>query len=87
MPPPELVNWKRNRNQSQITKFVENMQNDIDLSAYSLANRIVTDNIATIAFQYFSDSSSVNLQLSDIPESATIETSDKESIKMYVDKL
>ncbi len=38
------------KNQSQITTFVENMQNDIDLSAYSFANRTVTDKIATTAF-------------------------------------
>lgn len=75
------------KNQAQITTYVENMQNDIDLSAYSFADRSVTDKIATTAFKYFSDSSSVNLQLSDIPESATIDTSDKEAIKLYVEKL
>ena len=71
----------------QITIFVENMQNDIDLSAWVFADRVVTDQINTTAFQNFSDSSSVQLQLSDIPESARINVENKEGIKSYVDKL
>lgn len=72
---------------SQIATFVENMQNDIDLSAYAFADRVVTDKISTTAFQNFSDSNAVQLQLSDIPGSATIETTNKEAIKSYVEKL
>ncbi len=72
---------------SQITAFAENMQNDIDLSAYSFADRVVTDKICTTAFQNFSDTYSVQLQMSDIPESATVNVENKEGIKSYIDKL
>ena len=71
----------------QISSFAENLQNNIDLSAWSFADRVVTDMIATTAFQHFSDSSSVELQLSDIPETATINVENKEAIKLYVDNL
>jgi len=71
----------------QTRTFSEAMQNDIDLSAWSFADKAVTDQIAIKAFQNFSDSSSVQLQLSDIPESATIRFQDKESIKSYIEKL
>jgi hypothetical protein len=72
---------------SQITTFVENMQNDIDVSASSFANRAVTDKIGNITFQEFHNTFSVTLQLSDIPESATINTENKEAMKLYTDKL
>ena len=71
----------------QIRTFSEGLQNDIDLSAWIFADRIITDQITTTAFQNFSDSSSVELQLSDIPGSATINFKDKEGIKSYIDKL
>ena len=71
----------------QIATFVENMQNDIDLSAYSFADRVVSDKINTTAFQHFSDSSFVQLQLSDIPETAKISVENKEAIKSYIEKL
>ena len=71
----------------QIRTFVENMQNDIDLSAWVFADRVVTDQINTTAFQNFSNSSSVQLQLSDIPGSARINVENREGIKSYVDKL
>jgi len=71
----------------QIRTFAESMQNDIDLSASSFADRVVTDQINSIAFQNFSDSASVQLQLSDIPESAKINTDNKEGIKSYIEKL
>jgi hypothetical protein len=73
--------------QAQTLTSVENLQNDIDLSAYTFADRVVTDQIATTAFKHFSDSSSVDLELSDVPETATIDTTNKEAIKLYVDKL
>ena len=63
------------------------MQNDIDLSASSFADRDVTNAITTAAFQHFADSSSVELQLTDIPESATININNKEAIKSYIDKI
>ena len=71
----------------QTRPFWENMQNDIDLSAWVFADRVITDQIATTAFVNFSDSSSVNLRLSDIPVSAKINFENREGIKSYVDKL
>ena len=47
----------------------------------------VTSQIGNTAFQNFSDSASVELKLSDVPESATINFQNKEGIKSYVDKL
>ena len=72
---------------SQIEPFVENMQNDIDISAYAFADRIVTDSISRTAMQSFSDDYSVQLKLSDIPESASIDIKKKEEIKLYNEKL
>ena len=71
---------------TQTKSFLENLQNDIDLSAWVFADRVVTDQIATTAFKNFADAS-VELQLSDIPESATINVENKEGIKSYVEKL
>ena len=71
---------------TQTKPFLENLQNDIDLSAWVFADRIVTDQIATTAFKKFSDAS-VELKLSDIPESATVNVENKEGIKSYVEKL
>ena len=71
----------------QIEPFVENMQNDIDISAYPFADRIITDSISRTAMQNFSDANSVQLKLADIPELATIDTTNKEGIKLYNDKL
>ena len=71
---------------AQTKSFLEGLQNDIDLSAWAFADRVVTDQIATTAFQNFSDAS-VELQLSDIPETAKINDQNKEDIKTYVEKL
>jgi hypothetical protein len=72
---------------SQTREFSESMQNDLDLSAWVFADREVTSQIGNTAFQNFSDSASVELQLSDVPQSATINFQNKEGIKSYVDKL
>ena len=71
---------------TQTKSFLENLQNDIDLSAWVFADRLVTDQIATTAFKNFSNAS-VELQLSDIPESATINVENIEGIISYVEKL
>ena len=71
---------------TQTKSFLEGLQNDIDLSAWAFADRVVTDQIATTAFQNFSDAS-VELKLPDIPESAKINVQNKEDIKSYVEKL
>ncbi len=71
---------------AQTKSFLESLQNDIDLAAWVFADRVVTDQIATTAFQNFS-ASSVELQLSAIPESATINIQNKEGIKSYIEKL
>ena len=71
---------------TQTKPFLENLQNDIDISSWVFADRVVTDKIATTAFKNFSESS-VDLQLSDVPESATINVENKEGIKSYIEKL
>jgi hypothetical protein len=71
----------------QIEPFVENMQNDLDLSAYSFADRIVTDSISRTAMQNFSDDYSITLKLPDVPASAAIDTTNKSGIQSYNDKL
>ncbi len=71
---------------AQTKSFLESLQNELDLAAWAFADRVVTDQISTTAFQNFS-ASSVELQLSDIPESATINVQNKEGIKSYVEKL
>jgi hypothetical protein len=72
---------------SQTREFSESMQNELDLSAWVFADREVTFQIGNTAFQNFSDSASVELQLSDVPTSATINFQNKEGIKSYIDKL
>jgi hypothetical protein len=72
---------------SQSSINILNFQDDIDMSAYVFADKLVADKISSTAFQNFSDDYTVTLQLSDIPESARIDTMNKEGIKLYVDKL
>lgn len=72
---------------SQAGQFTENMQNDIDISAHVFADRDVTDKIAVITFKNFDENNTAELQLSDIPESAKINTDNKEAIQSYIDKL
>jgi hypothetical protein len=72
---------------TQIEPFVQNMQNDIDLSAYSFADRVITDSISRTAMQNFSDANLVQLKLADVPQSAIINTENKEGIRLYNDKL
>jgi hypothetical protein len=71
----------------QNKSFSESLQNDIDLSAWAFADRVITDQINITAFQHFTDSSLVELKLSDIPEAATINVENKESIASYIEKL
>lgn len=71
----------------QTRAFSEGLQNDLDLSASSFADRVIADQIDATAFQNFSDSATVQLKLSDIPESAKVNFENKEGIKSYVDKL
>ena len=63
------------------------MQNNIDISAYVFADRDVTDKIGVITFKKFDENNTAELQLSDIPESAKINTDNKEAIQSYTDKL
>ena len=63
------------------------MQNEIDLLAYVFADRVITDSISRTAMQSFGDSYLVNLKLSDIPESATVDISNPDGIKLYNEKL
>lgn len=72
---------------AQIRTFSEGLQNDIDLSAWVFADRVVTDQVDSTAFQNFSDSATVQLKLSDIPGLARINVENKEGIKSYIEKL
>ncbi len=72
---------------AQSAQFVENMQNDIDISAYVFADRDVTGKIGIITFKKFYETNTAELQLSDIPESVKINTANKEAIQLYTDKL
>ena len=71
---------------NQTKYFLENLQNDVDLCAWVFADRVVTDHMATTTFKNFFNAS-VELQLSDIPQSATINSENKEGIRSYVEKL
>jgi hypothetical protein len=71
----------------QNKSFTEELQNDIDLSAWVFADRVTTDQINTTTFQHFTDSALVELKLSDIPEAATINVENKEGIASYTEKL
>ncbi len=70
----------------QIEPFVENLQNDLDMSAYVFADRVVTDSISMIAIKHLR-SYSAELKLSDIPAQAIVDTTNKEGIKLYKDKI
>ena len=72
---------------AQIRTFSEGLQNDIDISAWVFADRVATDQVDSTAFQNFSDSATVQLKLSDIPETARINVENKEGIKSYREKL
>ncbi len=81
----ELEEQYKQYNQ-QIEPFVENMEDDIDMSGYVFADRVVTDSMSMIAIKHLR-SYSGELKLSDIPEYAAIDTTNREGIKLYNDKL
>ena len=72
---------------SQITAFVNNMQNNIDVAAASFADRNIVDKISSTAFQNFHNDPFVHFELKDVPESATIKTGNKEALKAYIQNL
>src|SRR5262249_34972458 len=71
----------------QSKNYTQNLQNDIDLAASSFADGVITEQVATVAFKNVTDNGSIAVQLSDIPESATIKLDNKDDIKTYTDKL
>jgi hypothetical protein len=67
--------------------LLQDMQNDLDASAYVFADRDVTDKIGQITFKNYYLDYSAQLKLSDIPQGSIINTADKEGIQSYVEKL
>ena len=67
-----------------VNTLMQNMQNDIDVSAEAFADRSVTKQATAIAFQNFPI---VHLKLTDIPASALIKVRNKEALELYIDNL
>ena len=63
------------------------MQNDLDASNYTFADRNITDKIGQIAFQNYYKDYSAQLKLSDVPQESRINTANKEDIQSYIKKL
>ncbi len=64
--------------------LMQNMQNDIDVSAFAFADRSVTKKSTDLAFKNFPI---VNLELTDIPASALIKTGNKQALELYIANL
>ena len=67
--------------------FFYDMQNDLDASNYTFADRNITDKIGQIAFQNYYKDYSAQLKLSDVPQESRINTANKEDIQSYIKKL
>jgi hypothetical protein len=72
---------------AQMSGYINNLQNNIDLASSSFADRNTVDKIGRITFVNFNNDPFVHLELKDIPESATIKTSNKERLKTFLEKL
>ncbi len=64
--------------------FVQNMQNDLDVSAYIFADQGIMAKMFAVAFK---NPVAVKLQLSDIPVAAKVKPMTDESLKVFTDKL
>ena len=64
--------------------LMQNMQNDIDVSAEAFADRSVTKRATAIAFKNFP---AVHLELTDIPAPALIKVRHQQALELYVDNL
>jgi hypothetical protein len=67
--------------------YVQDKQNEIDFAAGVFADKNVVDTISFIAFRNVQYDPLIDLKLSDIPLSATINATNKEALKNYVEKL
>jgi hypothetical protein len=67
--------------------LLQNMQNDLDASAYIFADRDVTDRIGQVTFKNYYLDYSAQLDLSDIPQGSIINTANKAGIQSYIEKL
>lgn len=74
-------------NQRSSTSYIEALQNDIDLSAYTFADKQIMHHIGVITFRNLNNSYAVQLNLSDVPASARIDFSNQQAIKDYLEKL
>ncbi len=72
---------------SQVSSYINNLQNNIDLASASFADRNTVDKIGRITFLNFNNDPFVHLELKDIPESATIKTRNKDRLKSFLEKL
>lgn len=76
--------YKINTNSAPL---LQEMQNDLDASAYVFADRNVVDRIGDITFKNYYLDYSAKLSLSDIPQGSIINTANKEAIQSYIEKL
>jgi hypothetical protein len=76
--------YKINTNSAPL---LQEMQNDLDASAYVFANRDVVDSIGQITFKNYYLDYSAKLSLSDIPQGSIIDTANKAGIQTYIEKL
>ncbi len=67
-----------------VNTLMQNMQNDIDVSADAFADRSVTKQVTATAFKNFPI---VHLELSDIPAFATIKIRSKQALELYIDNI
>jgi hypothetical protein len=72
---------------AQMSGYVNNLQNNIDLASSSFADRNTVEKISRITFVNFTNDPFVHLELKDIPESATLKTSNKDRLKPFLEKL
>lgn len=63
---------------------IEDMQQDIDMSAYTFADRVITKKLNDVAFKNFPV---LKLEVTDIPESALINRDNKEAVALYIANL
>ena len=67
-----------------IVAQLDKMQQDIDISAYAFADRVITKKMNDIAFKNFPV---LKLELTNIPESAVINRDNKEAVDKYISNL
>jgi len=67
--------------------YVQDKQNEIDYAAGAFADKNVVNSLALVAFRNTQNDPLIDLKLSDIPLPATINVTNNEALKNYVEKL